>query len=83
MPSHLSHSSYWRLQAQEARLTAQRLEDPEAKAAMLKKADEYDLLAACNSAWETELRSAAKNRASRRSAKSPQKRNPQTYLRRP
>ena len=40
MPSHLSHSSYWRLQAQEARLTAQRLEDPEAKAAMLKKADD-------------------------------------------
>ena len=52
MPSHLSHSSYWRLQAQEARLTAQRLEDPEAKAAMLKMADEYDRLAACNSAWE-------------------------------
>ena len=62
MPSHLSHSSYWRLQAQEARLTAQRLEDPEAKAAMLKMADEYDRLAACNSAWEAELRSAAKNR---------------------
>ena len=66
MPSHLSHSSYWRLQAQEARLTAQRLEDPEAKAAMLKKADEYDRLAALNSAWEAELRSATKNRASRR-----------------
>jgi hypothetical protein len=69
MPSHLSHSNYWRLQAQEARLTAQRLEDPEAKAAMLKKADEYDRLAACNSAWEAELRSAAKK--SRISAKTP------------
>jgi hypothetical protein len=59
----LSHSDYWRLQAQEARLTARRLENPEAKAAMLKKADEYDRLAACNSAWEAELRSAAKNHA--------------------
>jgi hypothetical protein len=57
MPSHLSHSDYWRLQAQEARRTAQRLDDPEVKAAMLKKADEYDRLAACNSAWEAELRS--------------------------
>ena len=69
MPSHLSHSDYWRLQAQEARLTAQRLEDPEAKAAMLKKADEYDRLAACNSAWEAELGSAAKK--SRVSPKTP------------
>jgi hypothetical protein len=66
MPSHLSHSNYWRLQAQEARLTAQRLEDAEAKAAMLKKADEYDRLAACNSAWEAGLSAAKRNRASRR-----------------
>jgi hypothetical protein len=67
MPSHLSHSDYWRLQAQEVRLTAQLLEEPEAKAAMLKKADEYDRFAACNSPWEARLRSAAKNyRASRR-----------------
>jgi hypothetical protein len=68
MPSHLSHSDYWRLQAQEARLTAQLLEEPEAKAAMLKKADEYDRFAACNSPWEARLRSAAKKkyRASRR-----------------
>jgi hypothetical protein len=66
MPSHLSHSDYW-LQAQEARLTAQLLEDPEAKAAMLKKADEYDRFATCNSPWEARLRFAAKNyRASRR-----------------
>lgn len=67
MPSHLSHSDYWRLQAQEARLTAQRLEDPEAKAAMLKKADEYDHLAACNSAWEAET--AIRCKKSRISAK--------------
>jgi hypothetical protein len=51
--------------------TAQRLEDPEAKAAMFKMADEYDRLAACNSAWEAELRSAAKNRASRRRRQKP------------
>jgi hypothetical protein len=61
MPSHLSHSDYWRLQAQEARLAAQRLEDPEAKAAMSEKADEYDRFAACNRVWEGGL-SAAKNR---------------------
>ena len=83
MPSHLSHSSYWRLQAQEARLTAQRLEDPEAKAAMLKKADDYDRLGACNSAWEAELRALRKIGHFGEDAKSPQKRNPQTYLRRP
>ena len=42
MPPLLIHSDYWRLQAQDARLTAQRLEGPEAKADMLAKADEYD-----------------------------------------
>jgi hypothetical protein len=52
----LIHSDYWRLQAQEARLTAQRLEDPEAKTDMLAKADEYDRLAACNREWDTRLR---------------------------
>ena len=56
MPSHLSHSDYWRLQAQEARLTAQRFEDdPEAKASLLAKANEYDDLAACNKGKEFEI----------------------------
>jgi len=64
MPSHLSHSDYWRLQAQEARLAAQRLEDPKAKAAMCEKADEYDRFAACNCEWEGGP-SAAKNRQKR------------------
>ena len=56
MPPLLIHSDYWRLQAQETRLTAQRLEDPEAKTDMLAKADEYDRLAACNREWDTRLR---------------------------
>ena len=56
MPPLLIHSDYWRLQAQEARRTAQRLADPEAKTDMLAKADEYDRLAACNREWDTRLR---------------------------
>jgi hypothetical protein len=55
MPKLLSHSDYWRLQAQEARLAAQRLEDPVARADLLAKADEYDRFAACNREWETRL----------------------------
>ena len=51
----LSHSDYWRLQAQETRLAAQRIEDPEAREDLLAKADEYDRLAACNREWETWL----------------------------
>jgi hypothetical protein len=51
----LSHSDYWCLQAQEARLAAQRIEDPEIRADLLTKADEYDRLAACNREWETRL----------------------------
>ena len=43
------------LQAQEARLAAQRLEDPVARADLLAKADEYDRFAACNREWETRL----------------------------
>ena len=54
-PKPLSHSDYWRLQAQEARLAAQRLEDPEARADLLAKADEYDRFADCNREWETQL----------------------------
>ena len=44
----LSHSDYWRLQAQEARLAAQRIEDPATRADLPAKADEYDRRAACN-----------------------------------
>ena len=36
---------------------------------MLKKADEYDLLAACNSAWEAELIRCERYAASRRRRK--------------
>jgi hypothetical protein len=58
MTTRLSHSDYWRLQAQETRLAAQRIEDPEARADLLAKADEYDRLAACNRGWETRLHTA-------------------------
>ena len=54
----LSHSDYWCLQAQEARLAAQRIEDPEAMADLLAKANEYDYLAACNKGKEFEIPSA-------------------------
>jgi hypothetical protein len=50
----LSHSDYWRLEAQETRLAAQRIEDPEARED-LAKADEYDRLAACNRECERNL----------------------------
>jgi hypothetical protein len=46
MPLLLNNPDHWRLRAQEARLTASYLDDAEAKAAMLKIADEYDRLAA-------------------------------------
>ncbi|MGA7033696.1 MAG: hypothetical protein WB052_12825, partial [Pseudolabrys sp.] len=48
----LSHSDYWRLQAQEARLAAQRTDDLATRADLLAKADEYDRRAACNREWE-------------------------------
>ncbi|MGC2589251.1 MAG: hypothetical protein WA445_23730 [Pseudolabrys sp.] len=49
----LNHSDYWRLQAQEARLAAQRTDDLATRADLLAKADEYDRRAACNREWET------------------------------
>ena len=55
LDQHLSHSDYWSLQAQEARVAVQRLEAPEARAELLAKADEYDRFAACNREWETWL----------------------------
>jgi hypothetical protein len=54
-PEPLSHSDYWSLKAQKARLASQRLEDPEARADLLAKADEYDRFADCNREWETRL----------------------------
>ena len=39
-------------------------EDPEARADPLAKADEYDLLAACNREWETRLPTKARSHAS-------------------
>jgi hypothetical protein len=57
MSQYLSHSDFWRQQAKEVRLTARRLEDPEAKAALLANASEYDYLAACNKGKEVEVAS--------------------------
>ena len=45
MPVLLNNPAHWHLRAQEARLLASQLENPEAKAATLKIADEYDRLA--------------------------------------
>jgi hypothetical protein len=45
MPQLLNNSAHWRLRAQELRLLAQQIEDTEAKAVILKMADEYDRLA--------------------------------------
>ena len=41
----LNNPAHWHLRAQEARLLALHLRDPEANAAVLKIADEYDHLA--------------------------------------
>ncbi len=46
MPMHLNNAAHWKMRAEEARVLAQKLEDPEAKTAILKIADEYDHLAA-------------------------------------
>jgi hypothetical protein len=45
MPASLSNPAHWHLRAQEARLLAGQMDDPEAKAAILKMADDYDRLA--------------------------------------
>ena len=45
MPVLLNNPAHWHLRAQEARLLASQLEDPEAKAATLKIAEEYERLA--------------------------------------
>jgi hypothetical protein len=45
MPTLLNNPAHWHLRAQETRLLASQLEDPEAKATILKMADEYDRLA--------------------------------------
>jgi hypothetical protein len=45
MPTLLNNPAHWHLRAQEARLLASQLDDPEAKAATLKIAEEYDRLA--------------------------------------
>src|SRR5262249_37712286 len=47
----LTDPDHWRLRAQEARRSAQQLEDPEAKAAKLGMADKYDRLAARAAEW--------------------------------
>ena len=60
----LSHSDYWRLQAQATRLAAQRVEDPEAREDLLAKADEYDRFAACNREWEIWLPTKPRSHAS-------------------
>ena len=45
VPILLNNPAHWHLRAQEARLLAAQLEDPEAKAATLKIAEEYERLA--------------------------------------
>jgi hypothetical protein len=45
MPQFLNNTAHWKLRAEEARLLAEKLEDPEARAAILKIAAEYDHLA--------------------------------------
>jgi hypothetical protein len=45
MPSLLSNPAHWQLRAEETRLLAAQLVDPEAKATILKIADEYERLA--------------------------------------
>jgi hypothetical protein len=45
MPILLNNPAHWHLRAQEARLLANHLEDPEVKAATLKIAEEYERLA--------------------------------------
>jgi hypothetical protein len=45
MPVLLNNPAHWHLRAQEARLLAAQLEDPEAKEATLKIAEEYERLA--------------------------------------
>jgi hypothetical protein len=45
MPILLNNPAHWHLRAQEARLLAAQLEDPEAKAATLKIAEAYERLA--------------------------------------
>jgi hypothetical protein len=60
----LSHSDYWRLQAQATRLAAQRIEDPEAREDLLAKANEYDRFAACNRELEIWLPTKPRSHAS-------------------
>jgi hypothetical protein len=45
MPPLLNDPAHWRLRAEETRLLASQLIDPEAKVTILKMADEYDRLA--------------------------------------
>jgi hypothetical protein len=45
MPALLNNPAHWHLRAQETRLLAAQLIDPEAKASILGMADEYDRLA--------------------------------------
>ncbi len=45
MSQFYNDTGHWKLRAEEARLLAKKLDDPEAKAAILKIASEYDNLA--------------------------------------
>ena len=51
MPQLLTNPAHWHLRAQEARLMAQQLDDPEAKAVKLKMAEKYGRLAARATEW--------------------------------
>jgi hypothetical protein len=45
MSSHLNDPNYWRDRAEELRVLAEHLKDPDAKAMILRCARDYDLLA--------------------------------------
>ena len=45
MPSRLNNPAHWQLRAEETRLLAAQLLDPESKATILKIAEEYERLA--------------------------------------
>ena len=53
MPVLLNNPAHWHLRAQEARLLASQLDDPEAKAATLKIDDEYALLFVQRNVWRS------------------------------
>jgi hypothetical protein len=61
MPFLLNNPGHWHLRAQEARLLASKLEDPEAEATILKIAEEYERLAVRSAKRLAEQKQQARN----------------------